>query len=96
MLSGKAKRYLRSLAMRRDAVLQMGKGGSQEPFIAELDVALAAHELVKVKVLNNSAETAKEVAAALATATGAELVQVIGGNMVFFRPSPDQPKIELP
>lgn len=96
MLSGKSKRYLRSLAMQMDPVMQMGKGGAQQAFVAELDVALKAHELVKVKVLNNSSEDAKTLGPALAVATGSELVQVIGCNMVFFRPSPDKPKIELP
>ena len=44
MLSGKSKRYLRSLAMQMDPVMQMGKGGAQQAFVAELDVALKAHE----------------------------------------------------
>ena len=83
MLSGKSKRYLRSLAMQMDPVMQMGKGGAQQAFVAELDVALKAHELVKVRVLNNSGEDAKTLGPALAAATGSEsvsythLVQVV-------------------
>lgn len=96
MLTGKAKRYLRSLSMTMEPVMQIGKGGASENVVAELDVALTAHELVKVKILNNSAAEAKSTAPELARATGSELVQVIGRNMLFFRPSPDKPKIELP
>ncbi len=96
MLSGKAKRFLRSMAMEMDPVMQMGKSGASPSFIAELEDALSAHELVKVKILSNSAEEVKTVAPQLAKATGAELVQVIGRNALFFRPSPDKPKIELP
>jgi len=96
MLSGKAKRFLRSMAMGMDPVMQMGKSGASDSFVAELDDALTAHELVKIKILNNSAEEAKAIAPQLAKATGAELVQVIGRNILFFRPSPDKPKIELP
>ena len=96
MLTGKAKRHLRSLAMTMEPVMQIGKGGTSENVIAELDVALTAHELVKVKILNNSAAEAKSTAPQLAAATDSELVQVIGRNMLFFRQSPDKPKIELP
>jgi RNA-binding protein len=52
--------------------------------------------LIKVKVLTNSEEKPKEVAGEIACAIGAELVQVLGKSMLFFRPSKKKPKIELP
>ena len=39
---------------------------------------------------------AREAAAELAEATGAEVVQVIGKKIVLYKPDKDKPKIELP
>ena len=44
----------------------------------------AARELIKMKVLETSMYNAKEAAAILAEATGADVVQVIGSKFVLF------------
>ncbi|MBQ5681960.1 MAG: YhbY family RNA-binding protein, partial [Peptococcaceae bacterium] len=53
MLSGKEKRYLRSLANTVDPVVQVGKASVNESVLFSLNEALDARELVKVKVLKN-------------------------------------------
>ena len=96
MLSGKEKRYLRSLANTIDPVVQVGKASVNESVLFSLNEALEARELVKVKVLKNCLDEVKDVAQVLAEQGNAELVQVIGRNVVLYRPNPEKPGIELP
>ena len=96
MLTGKQKRYLRSLATVMDPIFQVGKGGLNENMINQLIDALEARELIKVRLLSNSDGVAKEVAAEIALGTSSEVVQVIGNKMVFYRRSTKKPRLELP
>ena len=96
MLSGKEKRYLRSLANTVDPVVQVGKASVNESVLFSLNEALDARELVKVKVLKNCLDEVKDVAQELSDQSKAELVQVIGRNVVLYRPNPEKPMIELP
>ncbi len=96
MLSGKEKRYLRSLANTVDPVVQVGKASVNDSVLFSLNEALDARELVKVKVLKNCLDEVKDVAQELADASNSELVQVIGRNVVLYRPNPEKPMIELP
>ncbi len=96
MLSGKEKRYLRSLANTIDPVVQVGKASVNESVLFSLNEALEARELVKVKVLKNCLDEVKDVAQELADQSKSELVQVIGRNVVLYRPNPEKPGIELP
>jgi len=59
--------------------------------------ALAARELIKVKVLDAAPEPARAAGEALVAELGdAQLVQVIGRTLVLYRRHPDRPRIELP
>lgn len=95
LLTGKQKRYLRSLANRLEPILQVGKSGVSENLVCQLDDALTARELVKIRVLPNAPLTVDETAAVLSERTGAELVQVIGRNAVLYRQG-EEPEITLP
>lgn len=96
MLTGKQRRFLRAMGTGLDAIFQIGKGGLNENLIKQLDDALEARELLKVKILTNSMEVPKEVANKIAEATGAHVVQIIGRNLLFFRQSKKKPRLELP
>ena len=96
MLTGKQKRYLRSLAHHLDPIFQVGKGGSNEHLIRHISEAIEKRELLKVSVLNNCMEDPREIGAELAEGTGAELVQVIGKTIVLYKESKDYKTIELP
>jgi RNA-binding protein len=95
MLSGKQKRYLRGLGHGLKAVVTVGKGEVSEALIRETGEALAAHELIKVKILESCLLERGEVAAALAGACGAEVAQILGRTFLLYRRG-DEPKIELP
>ncbi|MGN0984299.1 MAG: YhbY family RNA-binding protein [Gemmiger sp.] len=84
MLTSKQRAALRGAANTLDPVFQIGKGEIDEPMIQAVANCLAARELIKLKVLENSAYSAREAAEILAEATGAECVQVIGRKFVLF------------
>ena len=94
-LSSKQRAQLRGIAMTEDTIIQIGKEGITENTVTEVNNALAARELIKGRVLENSLLTAAEAANALAEACGAETVQVIGSKFVLFKRNIKEPKIEL-
>lgn len=96
ILTGKQKRFLRALGSTLDPVVQIGKSGVLESVVESAAQALAAREIIKVRVLQNSPEEPKTAIAALSKATGAELVQVIGRNGLLYKKNEEKSKIELP
>lgn len=95
MLTGKQKRYLRGLGHGLRPVVMVGKGEISEALAAETDEALKAHELIKVKILENCLLDREEVAAGLADACGCEIAQILGRTLLLYRRG-DPAKIELP
>lgn len=85
-LTGKQKRYLRSLAVNIRPVVQIGKSGLSNEILTSIRHAADARELIKVNILQNSDETAKDVAAMI-DEMGLNVVQIIGRNVVVFKVS---------
>ena len=71
---------------------QIGKGGVNDAQIAQIDDYLRVHELVKIKVLDNSMYTAREAAEEIAEKIS---VQVIGSKAVLYKRNEKQPVIKL-
>ncbi|MBR4295671.1 MAG: ribosome assembly RNA-binding protein YhbY [Clostridia bacterium] len=90
MLNSKQRATLRGMANSLDPIMQVGKGGIGENLIKTVTDALEARELIKMKVLDNSAESAKSAAQELAEATGADVVCVIGTKFVLFKQAKNQ------
>ena len=89
-MTGKERANWRAKANHLEPLFQVGKGGMSDALIKQTDDALRARELIKVKVLLESSPiTPRETADALAAATGAEVIQVIGGVIVLYRESPE-------
>lgn len=95
-LTGKQKRYLRSLAHHEKPLFQVGKNGVTENFTAQFDDILEKRELVKVSILQNCMEDKDSIVEALVSSTGAELVQVMGSTIVLYKESQDNKEITLP
>jgi len=95
-LTEKQKKHLRGLAHARDPVVLIGQSGLSAAITGELDTALGAHELVKVRARVGDRDQRDEIFAELAKQTGSALVQRIGNVGVFYRPRKDQPRIILP
>lgn len=95
MITPKQRAELKGLANSLEPVFQIGKGGVNEAQTAQIDDYLRVHELIKIKVLDNSLYTAKEAAAEIAEAIGAEVVQVIGSKAVLYKRNEKEPVIKL-
>lgn len=96
MISSKQRSFLRGLANPLEPIFQIGKGGLGENMVQALSDALTARELIKVRVLKNIMDDPRTVAAELAEATNAEVIQVIGQNIILYRRNPEEPRITLP
>lgn len=96
MLTGKQKRFLRAKANRLKPIFQVGKGGVNENMIEQIAEALEKRELIKISILQNCLEDKNEVAEALSEGADAELVQVIGSQIVLYKESEDNKEIILP
>lgn len=96
MLTSKQRAHLRGLANTLEPVFLIGKGGLNDNMIADIDAALEARELIKVKVLNNSMAEPKEASIEIADRINADVVQVIGGKFVLYRQSKENQSIILP
>jgi RNA-binding protein len=96
MITSKQRSYLRSLSNNLDPIFQIGKSGLEENFFRQIDEALEARELLKIKVLNNSGLNAREASDLLCSELRCEGIQAIGSKIVLYRKSEKKPKIELP
>ena len=85
-MTSKERAQLRAQANRLEAVFQVGKEGATQAVAAQMLEAFNTRELLKGKVLlESSPQTPREAADTLAAMTDSEVVQVVGGSMVFFK-----------
>lgn len=96
MLTGKQRRYLRSLGQRLAATLQVGREGVTAAVVEQADTQLAAHELIKIRVSEHAPVSRHETADTLAARTRADVVQVLGRTALLYRRRPEDPAIVLP
>lgn len=83
------RRFKQQAHQLRPTVL-IGKQGLTEAVIKETDTRLTARELIKVQVASDDRQERIAIAEALCAATGAELVQHIGKQLVLWRPKPEE------
>ncbi len=74
--------------------MQIGHGGLTDKVVAEIDRALTAHELIKVKILDGDRDAREVMGDAICERTGAAAVQRVGKVMVIWRPKPDDPEAD--
>lgn len=96
MLTGKQKRFLRSKANRLKPIFQVGKIGVNDNMVQQIVEALEKRELIKVSILQNCMEDKDTVATELVEGADAELVQIIGNNIVLYKESRENKQIQLP
>ncbi|GAM11043.1 putative RNA-binding protein YqeI [Geobacter sp. OR-1] len=95
MLTGKQKRFLRALGHGLKPIITIGKSEISEALAKETSIALDAHELVKIKLLESCIMDRHEAAALLADASKAEIAQILGRTFLLYRQA-KEPKIQLP
>lgn len=89
-------RFLRGQAHDLKAMLQVGGKGLSDTLVAEVDLALEHHELIKIKVGAEDREARDAMIAELVERTDAALVQRIGHTAVLYRASREKRQIVLP
>ena len=95
-LTGKQKRFLRSMGVTMEPVVQIGKEGLTPAVVESAREAVKARELIKVRVLQNCLEEPEAVLTMLAERADTNLVQVIGRNGLLYKKNFSKSKIELP
>ena len=90
-LKGWQTQYLRSLAHHLKPVVQVGKLGLSDAFMAQVERALDDHELIKIKFLCFKDEK-QELAQQLVAKTGAVFVGALGNMLVIYRQQKDKEK----
>lgn len=96
MITGKQRSYLRSLANSLDPIVLIGKEGLTQNVIQQIDEALEAREIIKIKLLDASMLDAKDTANEVCEKLHSEYVQSIGNRFVVYRPSRKNKQINLP
>jgi len=99
MLTGKQRSYLKGLANPMQAILQIGKDGVTDNFVAQLAQTISTKELVKISILESAADLdVRETAFMLAEKTGSEFVQSIGRKIILYKQAeePEKRKIVIP
>ncbi|MDR2524996.1 MAG: YhbY family RNA-binding protein [Oscillospiraceae bacterium] len=94
-MTSKERAALRAQANRLEPVFQVGKEGATEAVAAQMREAFRTRELLKGRaLLERAPQPPRAVAEALAKLAEAEVVQVIGGSMIFFKENPELRKEE--
>jgi RNA-binding protein len=94
-LSVEQRKYLKALAHSMKPVVMIGAQGLTEAVIKETGVALAAHELIKVRVLGDDRAARETWFKALCEASDAAPVQHIGKLLLLYKPA-EKARIKLP
>jgi len=88
-MRGKERANLRAEAHHLSPTVHVGHQGITDAVIRATNEALTARELVKIDISKNADATTKEAAGLLASATQAEVIQVIGRKVTLFRENPE-------
>ena len=89
-LTPRERQALKARAHALKPVVLLGAAGLSPAVLAEIDRALGAHALIKVKVPGDDRALREELFATAADALSAARVQAIGKLLVFYRPIPDE------
>ncbi|NLJ81314.1 MAG: YhbY family RNA-binding protein [Firmicutes bacterium] len=95
MITGKQRAYLRCLGNDLEPIFQIGKGGLSPELINQLEAALEARELIKIRILKNCPRAVDEVVDEIVHSLGCALVQKIGRNFIVYREALEEPRIRL-
>ena len=89
-LNNNQKKQLRKLGHELKPIVFIGKDGLTETVIDAIEVALTAHELIKVKIINTSTLPKQDAAQSIPSKTRCSLVQLIGKTLLLYRANPDK------
>jgi putative YhbY family RNA-binding protein len=85
MMTTAERKALKARAHKLEPVVQIGGKGLTDEVVAEIERALKAHELIKVRAAGLEREARDEALRAICQRTGAQAVQQVGKVFVLFR-----------
>lgn len=88
-LTARERAHLKARAHPLEPSVQVGHGGLTDGVAAEIDRALKARELIKVKILADR-DARDEIAESIRARTDSAIVQQVGKVVVLWRPKPDE------
>lgn len=88
-LTSRQRALLKARAHSLEPVVQVGAAGASGAVVAEVERALAAHGLIKVRLAGADRESRHALTEELCARTGAAAVQQVGRVLVLWRPRPD-------
>jgi RNA-binding protein len=88
-MKGKERAELRAEAHHLDPLVHVGVSGATDAVLQTIDDALRTHELVKVAIGRHEGLEPRTIANAVGLALAAEVIQVIGRKVTFYRHNPD-------
>jgi putative YhbY family RNA-binding protein len=89
MLTPAQRKELKGRAHNLDPIVMIGAKGLTDEVVKEVDLALKAHELIKVRAPSLERDAREVAFQALCERTGAEAVQHIGKIFVIYRKNED-------
>ncbi len=89
-LTTSQKKQLRTQAHALKPIVTTGQSGLTDAVVAEIELALDFHELIKVKVRVGDREDRKQMIEAIQTKTHSENILSIGQIAVLYRENPDK------
>ena len=89
-LTPRERAHLKGRAHALEPIVQVGHGGLTDAVLAELERALTAHGLIKVKINGTDREVRRAVAEDICTRTDAAPVHRVGKVIVLWRPTPEE------
>lgn len=87
-LTTRERAHLKGRAHALEPVVVIGQAGATPEVVAEVARALAAHELIKVRVAGSDREARLVTGDEIASRTDAAIVQRVGKVLVLWRPRP--------
>jgi RNA-binding protein len=81
---------LKARAHALEPIVHIGHAGLTDALLVEVERALTAHELIKVRAASQDRDARSELYDALCSRTGASPVQQVGKIMVLWRKRPDE------
>lgn len=96
-ITTKQQRWLKGKAHHLKPVVTIGQHGLTDAVLREIEIALDAHELVKLKIAGSDRDERDALIQEIADRSNASLIQRIGNTATVFRRNPDKAHpMELP
>ena len=90
LLEKAERKALAAQAHPLNPVVLLGAAGLTPAVLQEIDRALAAHELIKVRLAGMDRDTRQAASEQISDSTSSAAVQLIGNVLVLYRPKPDE------